>query len=125
MLIAYWIVAGFLALAYLVAGGVKLFRSKAALEAQGMRWVSGASAALVKLVALLEILGALGLILPPLLNIVPAVAVFAAIGLILVQAVAIGVHLSMHDVRGMPVNILLLAAAIAASWLGATVFVVG
>lgn len=125
MLIAYWIVAGLLAIAYVFAGGTKLVRSKEKLEAQGMKWVSGAHPALIKLVGLLELLGAVGLIVPPLVGIAVATTVFAAVGLVLVQAVAIGVHMTMRDVRGLPVNIALLALALAAAWLAASVFVVG
>jgi hypothetical protein len=43
VIIAYWIVAGLLALVYLFAGGTKLVRSRAQLEQSGMTWAAGAN----------------------------------------------------------------------------------
>ena len=118
MLIAYWIVAGILAIVYLLVGGTKIIRSRAQLDESGMHWVRGANPAVVKLVGLIEILGAAGLILPPLLSKAVVLAPLAAIGLVLVQAVAIGVHMQMKDAKSLPINIALLLLAFAAAWIG-------
>jgi hypothetical protein len=118
MIIAYWVVAGILAFVYLLVGGTKIIRSRAQLEESGMSWVRGANPAVVKLVGLIEILGAVGLIVPPLTNTAVLLAPLAAIGLVLVQAVAIGVHMQMKDVRSLPINIALLLLAFAAAWIG-------
>lgn len=117
VIIAYWIVAGILALAYLFSGATKLVRSKAQLEASGQRWVSGARPSFVKFVGVVEILGALGLILPPAFSVLVILAPLAAIGLVLVQAVAIGVHMQIRDVKSLPINIVLLILAFATAWL--------
>ena len=77
-----------------------------------------ANPAVVKLVGLIEVLGAAGLLLPPLLNTAVLLAPLAAIGLVLVQAVAIGVHMQMKDARSLPINIALLLLAFAAAWIG-------
>lgn len=124
MIIAYWIVAGLLALVYLAAGGMKVLRNREQLIAAGQGWVDGANTGVVKLVGALEVAGALGLILPPLTGIAPSLAPMAALGLVLVQAVAIGVHMKMNDTKSLPVNIILLAMAIVAAWLGAALFAV-
>ena len=118
MIIAYWVVAGILAFVYLLVGGTKIIRSRAQLEESGMSWVRGANPAVVKLVGLIEILGAVGLIVPPLTNTAVLLAPLAAIGLVLVQAVTIGVHMQMKDVRSLPINIALLLLAFAAAWIG-------
>ena len=118
MLIAYWIIAGILAVVYLLVGGTKIIRSRAQLAVAGMHWVRGANPAVVKLVGLIEVLGAAGLLLPPLLNTAVLLAPLAAIGLVLVQAVAIGVHMQMKDARSLPINIALLLLAFAAAWIG-------
>jgi hypothetical protein len=118
MLIAYWIVAGILAFVYLLVGGTKIVRSRAQLNESGMHWVRGANPAVVKLVGLVEILGAIGLILPPLMNTAVLLAPLAAIGLVLVQAVAIGVHMQMKDAKSLPINIALLLLAFATAWIG-------
>lgn len=124
MIIAYWIIAGLLALVYLMAGAMKVFRSREQLIAAGQGWVEGANTGIVKLVGALELAGALGLILPPLTGIAPSLAPMAALGLVLVQAVAIGVHMKLNDTKSLPVNIILLAMAIVAAWLGAALFAV-
>ena len=118
MLIAYWSIAGILAVVYLLVGGTKIIRSRAQLDESGMHWVRGANPAVVKLVGLIEVLGAAGLLLPPLLNTAVLLAPLAAIGLVLVQAVAIGVHMQMKDARSLPINIALLLLAFAAAWIG-------
>ena len=122
VIIAYWIVAGILALAYLFVGATKLVRSRAQREAGGMQWVRGANPAVVKLVGLIEVVGAVGLILPPLLAVAVFLAPLAAIGLVLVQAVAIGVHMQMRDTKSLPINISLLLLAFVAAWLGVLSF---
>ena len=122
MIIAYWIVAGLLAAVYVFVGGLKLVRSNAQLEAGGMHWVRGTNPALVKLVGLVEVVGAAGLILPPLFTTAAFLAPLAAIGLILVQAVAIGIHMQMRDLKSLPINISLLLLAFVAAWLGVLTF---
>ena len=124
MAIAYWIIAGLLALVYLAAGAMKVLRNREQLIAAGQGWVEGANTGVVKLVGVLELAGALGLILPPLTGIAPSLAPMAALGLVLIQAVAIGVHMKLNDTKSLPVNIILLAMAIAAAWLGAALFAV-
>jgi hypothetical protein len=73
--VAYWIVAGLLAVLYLYAGGSKLVRSKQQL-APMMDWVDTIPMPVVRGIGALEVLGALGLVLPPLTGI--ALAVVAA-----------------------------------------------
>ncbi len=122
MIIAFWIVAALLALVYLFAGGTKIARSRAQLEQSGMTWAAGAHPAVVKLVGIVEILGALGLILPPLFSTAVFLAPLAGVGLIIVQAVAIGIHMKMGDLKSLPINISLLLLAFVAAWIGVLTF---
>jgi len=92
MLIALWIINILLALAMLAAGAMKLVRPKAALAASGMAWTEDFSAASVKGIGALEVLGALGLVLPLATGIAPILAPIAAIGLAIVMAGAVVVH---------------------------------
>jgi DoxX-like family len=72
MNLTLWIIAGLLAAVFLVAGANKLFIPKAKLaKAPGGGWVLDFSAGFVKVLGAVEILGAVGLILPALLNIAP------------------------------------------------------
>ncbi|MDF1477859.1 DoxX family protein [Leifsonia sp. H3M29-4] len=110
MIIAVWIVSGLLAVVYLGVGAMKLVSPKERL-AKNMGWVENASAPVVKLVGALEILGALGLVLPVLLNIAPVLTPLAASGLVAVQLVGIVVHLRRGE-RAIVPNIVLLLLAL-------------
>ena len=76
MNIAFWIVAGLLALFYLYGGGIKLIRSKEQLQPM-MQWVDSTPMPLVRTIGGIEVLGAAGLILPPLTGIAPVLALAA------------------------------------------------
>lgn len=116
MNIALWIVQGLLALAYLAAGVIKVARPREQLVASGrFDWMKDTSDAGVKAVGAVEVLGALGLILPELTGIAPILTPIAAVGLVIVQIGAIRVHLVRNERQPLPANaILLLLAAFVA-----------
>lgn len=116
MLITYWIVAGLLALFYAWAGFTKLSRSKEQLRPM-MKWVDRSSVAGVKAVGALEVLAAVGLIVPPLTGILPWLAFAAAIGLFLVQIGAIVTHLTSKDDRQITINLVVIAVTAVVVWL--------
>ncbi|MDR7275379.1 DoxX family protein [Catenuloplanes atrovinosus] len=118
MEIAYWIIAGLLAAFYLYAGGLKVGRDRERLRPM-MGWVDTIPMPVVRTIGTLEILGAAGLILPPLTGIAPGLAVAAAAGLVLIQAGGIVVHLSRGEARLIGLNVALLVLAAVAVWLGA------
>ncbi|WP_026198001.1 DoxX family protein [Sciscionella marina] len=118
MNIAYWIVAGLLALFYLYAGGAKLLRSREQLQPM-MAWVDRTPMPVVRFLGTLEVLGAIGLILPPLTGIAAWLSLAAAGGLGVLQIGAITVHLRRAD-RQIALNIALFLAAIGAGWLSTT-----
>lgn len=97
MTIALWVVNGLLALAFLGAGSMKLLKSREAIVAGGMRWAEDVSPAGIKVIGAVELLGAIGLILPLLLNIAPVLAPIAAIGLVITMAVAVIVHVRLKE----------------------------
>jgi hypothetical protein len=109
MIIAVWIVSGLLALAYLFVGINKLVSPKSKLEDQ-MPWVQKTSGSQVKVIASLEILGALGLILPVITGILPILTPIAALGLVVLQLVALVVHLRLGEKMIVPNVVLLLLA---------------
>ncbi|NIK54302.1 DoxX family protein [Kribbella shirazensis] len=82
MNLALWIVAGLLAAVFAFAGANKLFIPYEKLaKAHGAGWVNQFSPGFVKALGTLEILGAIGLIVPAALDIVPVLAPLAAAGL--------------------------------------------
>ncbi|MFD5625303.1 DoxX family protein [Streptomyces sp. NPDC127072] len=117
MHVAYWIVAALLAVFYVYAGGKKILQSPDELRPM-MGWVDTVPLPLVRLIGVLEVLGALGLLLPPLTGIAVPLAVAAAAGLVLVQIGGMTLHLSRGEVREIGLNIVLLALAAVAVWLG-------
>ncbi|MGW2276806.1 DoxX family protein [Streptomyces sp. NPDC001770] len=117
--IAYWIVAGLLAFFYLYAGGKKAAQSKEQL-APMMGWVDTVPMWAVRGIGAVEILGAAGLILPPLTGIAPALALVAALGLVVLQLLAGGLHLSRGEVKETGLNAALIVLAAVAAWLAAT-----
>ncbi|WP_329288684.1 DoxX family protein [Streptomyces pseudovenezuelae] len=115
MNIAYWIVAGLLALFYFYAGTMKVIRSRDQLRPM-MAWVDRVPLPVVRALGTVEVLGATGLLLPPLTGIAPSLAPAAAIGFVLLQTGAIAVHLTGED-RRIALNLGLLATAAVTLWL--------
>lgn len=116
---AYWIVAVLLAVLYLYSGALKMTRSKDQLRPM-MGWVDAMPLRFVRTIGVLEVLGALGLILPPLTGVARGLAFAAAIGFVLVQIGALSLHLSRGEVKVIGLNIGLLALAAVAVWLATT-----
>ncbi|MFE6887389.1 DoxX family protein [Streptomyces sp. NPDC057694] len=118
MHLAYWLVAGLLALFYLYGGGVKLVRSRDSLRPM-MAWVDSMPMRAVRGIGLIEVLGAIGLLLPPLTGIASWLALAAAVGFVILQFAATGVHLRMGD-RRIALNLTLIALAGVTVWLATT-----
>jgi hypothetical protein len=112
-----WIVAGLLAAVYLFSGTVKLILPKeklATVPAGG--WVNDFSAGTVKAIGALEILGALGLVLPAALGIAPVLAPLAALGLAALMAGAVITRLRRHEPKPMVADLIYLALAAFVAW---------
>ncbi|MBV2357649.1 DoxX family protein [Streptomyces sp. J2-1] len=115
MNIAYWVVAGLLALFYFYAGTLKVIHSRDQLRPT-MAWVDRIPLPALRALGAVEILGAAGLVLPPLTGTVPWLASAAAIGFVLLQTGAIAVHLTGED-RRITLNVALIATAAVTVWL--------
>jgi hypothetical protein len=116
MNITLWIIAGLLAAAFLASGAMKLVQPKEKLAALGMGWVEDFSAGTIRAIGTLEVLAAVGLILPAALDIAPVLVPLAAVGLILLMAGAIITHLRRHEARVIAPPIALLALAALVAW---------
>ena len=121
MTIAYWIVAGLLALFFLYAGGIKVVQSREQLLPM-MGWVDAVPMGFVRTIGVLEVLGAIGLILPPLTGVAPWLALASAIGLLVVQIGGVVVHLRRGEAKVIGLNIGLILALGVTIWL-ATVWI--
>ncbi|WP_208862461.1 DoxX family protein [Mycolicibacterium conceptionense] len=110
--IALWATQTLLALVYIVAGGLKVIRPREQLVATGrLDWMKDHSDAGVKSVGAVEILGALGMILPGLTGIATMLTPIAAVGLVVVQVGALRVHLTRDERQPLPINMILLVLA--------------
>jgi hypothetical protein len=116
MEIAYWVVGGLLAVLYLFSGGIKIVRSKEQLEPM-MGWVDTIPMPAVRAIGVVEVLGALGLVLPPLTGIAPVLALVAAIGFAILQVLATSLHVSRREFKEIGFNLPLIALAVVAAWL--------
>jgi DoxX-like family len=76
--VVYGIVAGLLAVAFLFFGGSKLVRPREVLAAAYMGWAAHVSDATFRLIGSVEVLGALGLVLPLITGIAPWLSPTAA-----------------------------------------------
>jgi hypothetical protein len=117
MNLTLWIVAGLLAAVFLFAGSTKLFipRKKLA-EASGGGWVLDFSAGFVKALGALEILGAVGLILPALLDVAPVLVPLAALGLGVIMVGAAAVEFRRQEFKHVLVNLTYLALIAFVAW---------
>jgi len=110
MNIALWIAQGLLAAMYLMAGGLKTFQIAKVREQ--MPWAKDRSDGFIRFVGISELFGVLGLILPLVTGILPWLTPLAAIGLTIIQVLAIfQEHLPKKEYNIIPVNIVLLALA--------------
>ena len=115
--IGLWTAQGLLALVYLAAGGMKLFQPIETLAAAGMAYVTTMPELFIRSVGVLEILGAIGVVLPALTRIRPMLTPAAAVGLSLVQVSAIILHaLRGETAMTLPMNLVLLALALFVVW---------
>jgi uncharacterized membrane protein YphA (DoxX/SURF4 family) len=110
-----WIVTVLLAVAFVVAGLMKLLRSKEQLDA-GMAWSEDFSGGTIKLIGLLEVLGALGLVLPALTGIAPVLVPVAALGLAAIQVGALVTHVRRGEKRELVTNVILIALLLFVAW---------
>ncbi|GAA1323847.1 DoxX family protein [Pseudonocardia xinjiangensis] len=93
MNVVAWILQIVLAVAFLGSGVMKVVRPKPALVSAGMGYAEDFSDGAIKAIGALEIVGAVGLILPWVLDVAPVLTPIAAVGLALVMAGAVVVHI--------------------------------
>lgn len=116
---ALWIAQGWLAIIFLAAGAIKLARSKTELaRLEGMAYVTERSAAKMKAIGLAEVLGALGLVLPWMLGVLPLLTPVAAAGLAAMMVGAVATHVRRNEGFLLPAVLLALSLFVTAGRLG-------
>lgn len=104
--IGLWVAQILLAAAFLMAGVMKVSTPIEQLAAQ-MPWVSGAMGGAVRFIGIVEILGALGLVLPTVTRILPKLTPLAAAGLLLTMISAALTHILRGEYSAVLPNLLL------------------
>jgi len=113
--IMLWIAQCLLGIFFLMGGAYVLFQPVGAL-ADKMSFVNYYSAPMVKFIALSEMLGAIGLILPSLLRIKPSLTPAAAVGLAIIMVLATNYHFTHGEAIATPVTIILGVIALFIAW---------
>jgi len=112
---ALWILQGLLALAFLIAGGLKVSRSKEQVSAM-LAWAKTFEPAQIKLIGTAEILGAFGMVLPGVTRLLPWLTPLAGAALLVLMLGAVYTHLRLKEgPMALPAAVLaLLSCAVAA-----------
>jgi putative oxidoreductase len=82
----------------------------------GAVWMSEVPIALPRFIGVMEVLGVLGLILPAATRIMPHLTVWAAAGLLAIQALAIPFHAIRGEFEPLPFNLIYVALAVFVLW---------
>jgi uncharacterized membrane protein YphA (DoxX/SURF4 family) len=105
-----------LAATFLAAGVLKLSQTRQKLTAMGMTWVEDVSPGTLRLLGAVELLAAVGLVVPAALDIAPVLTPLAAVGVVIVMVGAIVVHARRREFNRLPFNVVLLVLAVVVAW---------
>lgn len=111
-----WLTQWLLALLFGMAGVTKTALPKDQLAAR-MPWSSAFTTRTLRTIGALEILGALGLVVPTLAGTWLWITPLAAMGLLLVMLLAARLHLQRQEPRSAAVNLVIAAIASMIAWL--------
>ena len=107
-----WIVQVLLAVIFTLTGLTKLTQPRAKMAAGPMRWAADVSDAQFRLIGALEVLGAIGLILPAALGVAPMLTPLAAVGLVLIMVGAILTHVRLDEKNRLAAPVVVLGLAL-------------
>lgn len=113
--IALWVAQALLAAAYGLFGSMKATQPLAQLSVM-MKWIPDFPPLFVRGLGVVEVLGAIGLILPALTRIAPRLTFVAACCIVVHQLCAITLHVMRHDVGGLGLNAVLIGLALFVAW---------
>jgi uncharacterized membrane protein YphA (DoxX/SURF4 family) len=112
MNITLWLGQGLLAAVFLFSGLSKGTQSKERMLATGQTGVREFPLGFIRFIALAELVGAFGLVVPWATQILPVLTPLAAVGLGIIMIGAARAHLRLHEPRNVALNLALLAVAI-------------
>ncbi|MBR1089883.1 DoxX family protein [Bradyrhizobium manausense] len=113
--IGLWAAQILIAIAFVGAGLVKLTTPIPQLAAM-MPWAGQYSETFVRSIALVDLAGGIGILLPALTRVLPRLTVLAALGCSVLQLIALVFHLSRGEAEVTPLNVVLLALSLFVLW---------
>lgn len=109
---ALWICQGILAAVFSFSGLQKGLQTKERMLATGQTGVRAYSLPFIRFIATMELLGAVGLIVPWATRIVPVLTPLAAAGLGIIMLGAARAHARLHEPKNVFANVVLLALCV-------------
>jgi uncharacterized membrane protein len=110
-----WVIAGLVAAAFLFSGMFKLVLTHEKYVVS-QPWAADAPRWAPKLIGVLEVLGAIGVIVPAAIDVAPILVPIAATGLALVMVGALGMHLRRREFPALAPSGVLLILAVVVAW---------
>lgn len=112
-----WVAQCVLAALFGLAGAMKTTMAPASLAGMGLAYALDIPHGLLLFIGFSELAGALGVILPAAIRVLPFLTPLAALGFALIQALAIGFHFMRGELgEVLPLNLALLALSAFVAW---------
>jgi hypothetical protein len=115
MNVVLWIVQGVLAVIFLMAGVIKVTQPREKLLKQ-LPWVEDFSTGTVRFIRVMELLAAIGLILPALTGVAVFLTPLAATGLVVMMLLAVLTHIRRREPGAIVFTAVLMLAAAFVAW---------
>jgi hypothetical protein len=100
-----WIIQGILATVFTLSGLIIMLLPKDKLAAR-LSWINEYSDSMRHFICLAKIFGAMGLILPMYLNILPILTPIAALGIATIMSLAMAYHFRKNEYKDVPATII-------------------
>lgn len=115
--IALWVARVLVAIPFFIAAWLEGMSSSATLAEMELVWIPGAPLWLVRVVAAIEGLAALGLLLPGLLRLPMEIVTASALVLLVIQIAALGLDLVGSGMGDLPVKAVVLVLTLFILWM--------
>ncbi|MFK7859570.1 MAG: DoxX family protein [Granulosicoccus sp.] len=114
--IGLWTAQIALAALYAMAVYMHVLMSPVELAGMGAVWAETAPIWLIRFIGFAELAGVIGLIVPAATRIKPELTVYAAMGLLAIQALAVPFHVIRGEMSVLPFNLIYVALAMLIIW---------